>query len=215
MTLFNQINQLIIMNKSILFAITALLIVFYNISCTAQENEENKSTIKSEKYEPCCGTPSDANREIYPGVNVFIPNVFTPNGDGINDFFYPVVDTSIVKNGFVQIFTIWNSDDVKTKKSLYHVDFINYNEISNYAFNGKYYNDSLSQWKVWEGKFWYSMLVIIEGKVIANINGSACSIVCDDEAPIFRDKQGCFFPAQVKNFVGDNKISNLESDCFK
>lgn len=212
--LFNQIKQLIIMNKSILFTITALLIVCYNISCTAQENEESKSTIISEKYEPCCGTPSDVNREIYPGVSFFIPNVFTPNGDGINDFFYPVLDTSIIKNGSVLYFSIFNSNDDKVKRIIFNSLWLNFNDLTNDAFNGSYFKEN-NETAIWEGQFWYSFSIVIPGKGQFDFKGSACSIVCDDEAPIFRDKQGCFFPAQVKNFVGDNKISNLESDCFK
>ncbi len=39
--------------------------------------------------------------------NVFIPNVFSPDGDGVNDLFYPFGDQSIEKVNYMKIFDRW------------------------------------------------------------------------------------------------------------
>jgi len=215
-TLSQHIINLIEMNKSKIAFFTLAIIAFHFVSCTAQEDNENKTVIKSEKYEPCCGNLAEVNREIIPGISIFVPNVFTPNGDGINDYFYPVVDTSLVPNGSVLYFSIYDSEDDKVKKGIFNREWVNYNDIRNYAFDGGYLDSESLKWKKWEGQFWYQVNVIIEGKGEFKIKGSACSVICDDEAAIFQDKQGCFFPIQVtKDIKGDNKLSNQETDCFK
>lgn len=211
-----HLNHFTNMSRTFLSIATLVLIIILVVSCTAQDDNASNVIIKSEKYEPCCGTPSEVNKEIAAGLRIFVPNVFTPNGDGINDIFYPIIDTSIIKNGGLMYFSLFDSNDDKIKKNIFYRDWINYNELKSYAFDGGYWNEKKSSWDKWEGQFWYSFSVIIDGKGQFDFEGSACSVVCDDEASIFRDKQGCFFPAQVtKDIMGDSKLSNLEKDCFK
>ncbi len=215
-TLSNHILNFIEMNKSLITIFTLAIIISYGMSCTAQDDNGTITIIESEKYKPCCGTPSEVSREIIPGINIFIPNVFTPNGDGINDLFYPVVDTSLVPNGSVYNFTIYNSNDDKIKRIVFSRDWINYLDIKNYGFDGQYFDSDKNVRKKWDGQFWYQFSINIDGKGQFDFRGSVCSIVCDEESAIFRDKKGCFFPAQVtKDKKGDNKLSNKETDCFK
>lgn len=203
------------MNKSFITFFSLAIVILYGMSCTAQD-DNGGNTIKSEKYEPCCGNSADVNKEIVAGLRIFVPNVFTPNGDGINDIFYPVVDTSLIKNGAVWNFVIYDSNVVGKRRIIFGRDFVNYNELKSYAYDGRYYDEEKLSWAKWEGQFWYFFSVNIEGKGQFDFEGSACSVVCDDEAAIFTDKQGCFFPAQVtKDIKGDNKLTNLEKDCFK
>ncbi len=212
-TLSNHIQKIHNMNKSVLYFITLGFALTFQ-SCTGQDDIISPP-IQSEKYEPCCGVSSDVFRELAPDIKLFIPNAFTPNGDGINDFFYPILDTSIVKNGSIILFAIYNSNDDATKRSLLSLDFLNYNDIPNYAFRGRYYNATNLKWEIWRGQFWYEIIVSVEGKGVWKLEGSACSIVCDEEAAIFRDKEGCFFPVQADN--KGNYISTIppgEDDCF-
>ena len=39
--------------------------------------------------------------------NVFIPNVFSPDGDGFNDLFYPFGDQSIERVNYIKVFDRW------------------------------------------------------------------------------------------------------------
>ncbi len=45
--------------------------------------------------------------EVDADRNVFIPNIFTPNADGINDFFSPYVGNGVEQVNFMRIFDRW------------------------------------------------------------------------------------------------------------
>jgi len=80
--------------------------------------ESDKGCIDSTKYEKIMVEPS----------SIDIPNVFTPDGDGINEFFF--VESKSLRYLYVQIFS----------ESGYRV----------YQFEGK--GDALSEWQGWDGK---------------------------------------------------------------
>lgn len=85
-----------------------------------------------------CGSSSDSimilNGECLD--HVFIPNSFSPNGDGINDFFYPVYDSN-VQEITLEIFDRWGSL-VQTVSS----------EPWNGASNGKELPNGVYAWKM-------------------------------------------------------------------
>lgn len=80
--------------------------------------ESDKGCIDSAKYEKIMVEPS----------SIDIPNVFTPDGDGINDFFF--VESKSLRYLYVQIFS----------ESGYRV----------YQFEGR--GDALVDWQGWDGK---------------------------------------------------------------
>lgn len=51
---------------------------------------------------------------------VFIPNAFTPNDDGVNDFFY-IPDANLVKFDF-QVFDRWGNQVYHTRKANFRWD---------------------------------------------------------------------------------------------
>ncbi len=50
---------------------------------------------------------------IYNNCNFQIPNAFTPNGDGLNDYFYPIVDNDI--SGVFRIYSRWGEKVFETE----------------------------------------------------------------------------------------------------
>lgn len=63
-----------------------LLILFY--SC--KDEEQNGSSVPS-----CCANPPILER-IGNG-NIYVPNIFTPNGDVLNDVIHPFGDSNITR----------------------------------------------------------------------------------------------------------------------
>ena len=87
-------------------------------------NYKMKLFIESDQF---CKDSTSLDITVEPST-LNIPNVFTPDGDGVNDFFY--VDNKSLRSIFVQIFSK-NGQRV-------------------YSFDGK--GDSLKDWQGWDGK---------------------------------------------------------------
>ncbi|MCZ2101165.1 MAG: gliding motility-associated C-terminal domain-containing protein [Chitinophagales bacterium] len=213
-TSFYHYINFIPMNKSLISFFTVAFVMTIACGCTAQEDDDHTPNIISEKYEPCCSDASEVNFELTEGFNVYIPNVFTPNADGINDYFYPIYDTKWIGGVNITYFVLYDSDDHSKRRVIFHRDWFNPNNIKDYAFDG--YSQKEGNRKLWEGQFWYEIWISIPETGQIKLKGSACSVVCDEESAIFKGKKGCFYPAQVTDtFKGDNKKSHLEKDCFK
>jgi len=173
-----------------------LLITLTFQNCTAQEN------ITSNDYEGCCGSKS-VERNIGKG-NTYVPNVFTPNGDGINDFFRPFVSEGLE----AQAFTIYSAvgDTV-----LYSRSYFNNTDIkTNLGWDGLRKDGT-----AYKGIFKYGVAIYAENNIREEITGEACCVRCDPSASILKTKDGCFYPVQAgKNGNLDKATSIAEKDCF-
>lgn len=159
-------------------------------------------------YEGCCG----AEPVVFPTATgkIFIPNVFTPNDDGINDLFYPVVEGEM---STIVNFSIWS---VETDSVLFQKESLN-------PFSPALENDVLPDG--WDGKvldgmpfkgpFKYKMAVLDMGGGVVEIEGVACSVVCDSAAVVLKGNPNCFYPVQVGSEGNmDATQPNLEKLCF-
>lgn len=79
---------------------------------------------------------------VYKVIQIRVPNAFSPNGDGINDDFYPVFENGeLVKEYELKIFNRWG-------KVIFQTDHIDNHWVGNYD-NGEYYSpDGVYTWEI-------------------------------------------------------------------
>lgn len=152
-------------------------------------------------YGDCCGTDSV---EFHVGnARIYVPNVFTVNGDGINDLFFPFFNDKVAK---AELFQISNSKLVvmHLAKSV---------DLQNPAAQG--WDGKDPDGKIYAGQFRYALYVTDDTGFTQAIHGTACSIVCDTSAHIFKTKEGCYFSTQHDGNGGlDPSLPSFEGDCF-
>ncbi len=156
-------------------------------------------------YLGCCGTQPVKfylNNEL-----IYIPNVFTPNHDALNDFFRPFYDATKIKLDSMEVRAITENRLMARK--------VNIDPITTpfWGWLGFAAKDS-----IYEGKFNYKM--VFSSKITnekKTITGSACSFVCKGNTQIpIADRNQCFFPMQYSNndVLTESPIY-LEIDCIK
>ena len=101
-----------------------------------------------------------ASAELFVNVdsdrNVFIPNIFTPNGDGINDFFSPFTGIGVDTVMNFQIFDRWGEEVFAIQ------DFLPGDSEAAFGWNGTFRNEPASQ-----GVYYYLIQVrFIDGVVL-------------------------------------------------
>jgi CHU_C Type IX secretion signal domain len=139
------------------------------------------SSLEGGPYSGCCGA-EPVEFKIGNSI-VYVPNVFTPNSDGLNDVFRPFYNDKKVKVTLISIAntegnTIWETKSFSPEKPFS-------------AWTGRVSKDS-----VYTGLFYYTIFVD-GGKGQESISGSACSVVCNPKIPVeIEDKEKCFFPMQ-------------------
>jgi hypothetical protein len=178
----------------------ALILLSGIQSCKSQD-----TTVEpvSKLYENCCGSNPVEFREG--DAYMYIPNVFTPNADGINDVFAPQVNDGI--QGF-DAYLIYSAegDTLIFASSVYDPA-----TASTSGWKGKRQDGS-----AYAGGFRYELTVFLKSGALYKVEGKACSIVCGKEAAVFKNKTGCYYPVQVNaaNQL-DKNLPHMESGCFQ
>ncbi|KQS23826.1 gliding motility-associated C-terminal domain-containing protein [Dyadobacter sp. Leaf189] len=181
-----------------------LTIFLLLLICTAQtcSSQDQPKPVSSE-YESCCGT--QAVEFSYDKKRIYVPNVFTPNKDGVNDYFLPFVNDIVTD---IWGFTIYSAvgDTI-----LYQKPYCNSKmAIADYGWDGLRPDGSR-----YKGLFRYKMRVDDSEARKHIVGGQACAIICGSESEIFKTKAGCYYPIQAgKAGTVDKSIASAEKDCF-
>lgn len=186
-----------------------LLVAVASLQGCAAQNNDPKVALPKE-YEACCGV-QPVDFKLSNGF-IYVPNVFTPNGDGINDLFYPFISPEI---GEVQGFTVFSAEGDTV---LFQRQTIIYSEIEKWAWNG-YRNNGSTFSTRYKGRFKYGMRVVSKDRILRYVEGEACSVLCEPGTSELKVKKGCFFPSQAgkndKLGKSDSTLANSEKDCLK
>lgn len=196
-----------------------LVILSLIMACTFTACSQSEPIIEQEPtiYDGCCGTePKIIQVE---DLIVYIPNVITPNGDGINDVFYP--QTNVTTNGFITVGNFLITDD--TSKWLYFRNSLSVETAKDKAFRGianeKPLSPDPSRNYDYTGKFKYSFYIAFKlqdgTEKLVDVEGEACVVRCDEDAHILKNKLGCQFPVQGLNGIFDPLLPHQEDECFK
>ena len=151
------------------------------------------------EYQGCCGT--ELVGFIVGSGKGYIPNAFSPNQDGLNDFFAIHGTPGVV----VQELSIKG----RTGHTLFEGTDLTPNQP--YMFwDGRDQNDNF-----YRGRFSYEARVIGPTGDPKTISGTACSFLCGEGAiGTFMPSQ-CKWPSQVgSNGCYDSEIDSNESECF-
>jgi len=166
-------------NTQLLFCIALLLSITIN-SCGPDEPATPNNI-----YESCCGAEPVEFTIPDESVYAYIPNAFTPNNDGSNDIFRPLFNNQIQTiNSFV-------IESESGNGTLFQVENMDIADVLSYSWDG-YNSKGVPQ----KGAFKYAIVFTTKSGAQHTITGRGCSIVCDTDAAIFKDKTGCFYPSQ-------------------
>lgn len=156
----------------------------------------------SQKYQACCGV--EPVEYSHANMDIFIPNVFTPNKDTINDLFFPFLNGNVVEVIDFKILT-----DVGDTVLFYRPTIV-YSLLEEYGWHGNREDGS-----AYIGPFRYYLKIVNRQGETGEITGRACRLDCDDEAELLKTKDGCLFGDQAgdNNGKADKTKKTKEKKC--
>jgi hypothetical protein len=188
------------------------------IACIYTLNGCTQDTIQTQTiYDGCCGTePKVYEIEDH---KVYIPNVITPNSDGINDAFYPISNQTVEGKFKVARFYIY--DD--TTKLIFVRQGLGILESEGFGFKGvawtQPHKPQITKTYDYTGKFKYTFemgFLLKDGTWhFEEVEGEGCVVRCDDDASVLKNKEGCYFPMQGTGGEYDPLITINEDKCIK
>lgn len=153
---------------------------------------------KANVYEGCCGA-APVEMDFSPG-KIYVPNMFTPNYDGINDEFVIWADDGVE---LIEAFRITD----KEGNVLY--SFFNFLP-NNFAYG---WDSSINGDVLHQGLFNYHIKLRNTDGQVFEVDGTACAFVCD-EANVFDEFENCTFGTQHNGFGEyEQNLPSLESGC--
>jgi hypothetical protein len=169
-------------------------------------NEQDPELVPNPIYKACCG--ADPIEYKNGGHYVYIPNVFTPNKDGVNDKFELVFDLAKIRT--VEQYTIYKDTTFEPGPILYSTGLYP-TQFGLFFWDGIDRDGNLVV-----GSFRYEIQLRTTDDQLIGLKGRACAVACGPDAAEFKGREGCFFPSQVDTKgIHDPALPPKEEDCFK
>jgi hypothetical protein len=193
--------------------VTIILLSLLNFTILMAQNDKDALP---KIYEGCCGTkPVEF---VFGGSNVYVPNVFTPNGDELNDLFIPYINSDVV---VIIDYTILSAEGDTV---LFHRPHFNYSDFENYSWKGARYHPNGMYKSDYQGAFKYNFRLANSQGQSQYVEGEACVIRCGKESQVFKNRDGCFYADQAEAVdakgkgKGNGKLDKTkktkEKDCY-
>lgn len=181
-----------------LFPLTLLAFV-----ATSEEDEDDYLP-EDPSIESCCDT---GVIEVAVGNGkIFIPSIFTPDGNGVNDYFYVSVDSNILR---LDTFLIYSSNPFDT---LYY-------EVNVTDFSPDNGFDGIVSDTIVAAKYGYILFVTSKDSVTRVVTNTVCCIPCVEPLGVDRPVgiEACGFSSQHNFETGyDFSAESGEPlDCFE
>lgn len=197
--------------KSVFKSTILCLYLVISMSACAQDD---KSSDRIKEYETCCGA-EPVEVAVGDKGKLYIPNSFTPNNDGKNDYFRPFYTGDIRDMAFMLVYSLEGDSLLFVLRGR---DF-NIYEKGKFGWDGIRTGEEplyAGDWKLHKGGFRYEISIFTSDAGYVTIKGVACAIHCGADAAIFSENKACFFPTQAdEKGVFDPKITVDESGCFR
>ena len=177
------------MIKSILFLLVATITLF---SC---KDDDPESPLKG-----CCG--NEAINEDVGNGHIYVPNIFTPNDDGINDLLYIATDS------------IQTIVEVEIRDKNGTIVFETFDPMVNSSSDAW---DGEIDGAIVQGLYTISVSVLAENGTSRTIEGKVCNFPCDgDNVTEQVSGENCQFPSQVDSgYFCPTCPSGEGDDCYK
>jgi hypothetical protein len=194
---------LLIMKKC--FQLTLFCFGLLQFLACAQEPPPPVTVDPNPIYESCCGAdPIEYNEN---GFYVYVPNLFTPNKDGINDVFAPVYADEKVE--YISTCIIYQDTIIEPGPIYYDSGYMNPKK------KARWWDGKLPDGTQHVGPFEYVIQFVMTDGSYRTIEGRACLVQCGPDAAEFTNRAGCYFGTQAKGTRFDKSAANKEEDCFK
>lgn len=158
-----------------------LLIFFLLIGIQVVLSQHEVKKTEPPAPQGCCNLqPVD-----YRGRQLYIPPVFTPNGDGFNDRFIPRSDNPTL---LIRDFMILSADGDSVVFFRSRIDYSDRRNGVDSAWNGLR-NDGTR----YQGRFKYRLTIGNQPTAQTQLVGEACALRCRSGGRVLQSKEDCFY----------------------
>lgn len=181
------------MKFSKIYLLLLLPVLFY----TCKNDDDEGEPMMEDPLTNCCDIPA-VNEAAGPG-NIYIPNAFTPNNDGINDLFFVNASAEVTMIESMEV------KDMNGTTLFMSFDFLPNNPI--FGWNG---TDTAGV--VQQGVFDYTVVLETTDNQTYSFSGSVCSRK-DFPLPCVENEEACQFAVQHDGEGGYDQFLPSFEEC--